>query len=200
MPDDVIWFYEQNGSHVGPVAARVVKQKCREGAISATTLCWQPAFGSTWRPVQSTEFAADLPKAAPPPPLPEPVAARPAAAVPPTQGTAAVVGQNAMPTPWMIALAPIIFAVAGIFLGKSMPNAESITNFGYVGATIAFCRMDVKQLLEAGYSNPPSAWWSLFAPVYLWQRGTLVGERVHFWVMMASYAVIIVILIASDSD
>jgi len=161
MPDDVIWFYEQNGSHVGPVPARVVKQKCREGAIAATTLCWQPAFGSTWRPVRSTEFAADLPKVAQPPPLPEPPPARPAAPVSAPQRPAGVDIVKASPNAWGIALAPLAVTIFAALIARSAPKSGAVLDAASFGITIHFCRADKKQLLEAGYYNAPSAWWSL---------------------------------------
>lgn len=202
MASDVIWFYEQNGSHIGPVAADVIRQKCIEGVITGMTLCWQPAFGSDWRPVQSTEFASYLPKGMEPPPLPNRsgAASTPPPVPPPlpNQGgftqsprvapssvpPSAAVPQ--MPYAWMIAVTPLFMTIAGIVMESFTEGAATITNAGDIGMTIAFCRMDVKQLRAAGYTNPPSAWWALISPIYLWKRGTLTGDRRPFWVLTGS--------------
>ena len=98
---------------------------------------------------------------------------------------------------WMIALAPLFMTIAAMVLENSIHDAETMANIGSFGATIAFCQIDVKQLRAAGYSNPPSAWWCLFSPVYLWKRGTLTGDRRPFWVLIGSFVVMFVIIIAA---
>jgi hypothetical protein len=186
MSDTMIWFYEFNGSHVGQVTAAVVQQKFREGVIREMTLCWQPAFGTTWRPFRDTALAQGFAPVGQPPPL--------AQSTPRTASTSNVSAEWA----WVIILAPLAATIAQIFLQKYTPNAEQICDIAAFVLTIQGCRADKKQLINAGYVNAPSAWWCLFPPVFLWKRGTLVGNRRHFWAYILFIILSIPISIATN--
>lgn len=186
MSDTMTWFYEFNGTQVGPVTAAVIQQKYREGVIRETTLCWQPAFGTTWRPFRDTALAQGFAPIGQPPPFPR--------STPGTASTSNVSEAWA----WVIILVPLASTIGPIFLQKYTPNAEQICGIAAFVCTIQACRADKKQVINAGYMNAPSAWWSLFPPVFLWKRGTLVGNRQHFWAYIIFAILSIAISIATN--
>jgi hypothetical protein len=86
---------------------------------------------------------------------------------------------------WMIALVPLFLLAANLLLAQlhqpfRIPGP--VTWAAYAMLVVA----DRQMLRNAG-ETPPSLWWLLFVPVYLWKRATLLGQgRSIFWVMLVA--------------
>ena len=87
---------------------------------------------------------------------------------------------------WALALSPLIALPLGFALALTgLP--DNVANYASLGLTIGLVTADRQLLLNANYTNPPSRWWILLSPVYLWKRATVLGEsRRKFWVFIAS--------------
>jgi len=47
---------------------------------------------------------------------------------------------------------------------------------------VIFFSIDEKWLKKSGY-EPPTSWWILLIPVYLWKRGTVVGDGRGYFIV-----------------
>ncbi len=64
-----MWYYEQNGSRIGPVDEATIRGLFANHTLSVDTLVWTNGMAE-WTPLQQTQLAAGLPV---PPPSPVPV-------------------------------------------------------------------------------------------------------------------------------
>lgn len=88
---------------------------------------------------------------------------------------------------WAMAGVPVMGAILELMSGWT-------TWLYYVVLYIVLYRADCARLIEAGYL-PLSGWNILLAPVYLWRRGTRVGDnRYYFYTWLAMFILSMIIM------
>jgi len=76
MSSEIVWFYESDGTHRGPVTAMELLILHQEGGLSAESLVWREGLNG-WTTLASSELGPDLTAPSGPPPLPGPAPAFP---------------------------------------------------------------------------------------------------------------------------
>ncbi|MBZ9758167.1 DUF4339 domain-containing protein [Mesorhizobium sp. ESP6-5] len=90
------WYYEQDGTHVGPVSEADLNVLLANRLIDAGTRVWTSSFGQQWKHAHETEL--QMPRPTTPPPLPPPI--NPMAQASPSAGPAPVAtGQAVLAQP-----------------------------------------------------------------------------------------------------
>ena len=160
-----------------------MEQFARTRALSADTLCWNPDFGDTWRPLSQTMLYANAF-----PSLTTPTTAASSSALP-SQPVAAT-GPVSDVYVWTLAVLPVIMLGLQLADGTMGPVSAAST-IGQVISLVSGCVAvylviaDTKQLDRRGTRNSgprPSAWWALLVPVYLMllnHHSSRVLRRVH---------------------
>lgn len=166
--DGAIWYYERNGTRVGPLTRTAVEDLFHKAEIDGDTLVWEPNLGSTWRRLSDlNEFRK---QEATPPPLP------------------ATHVNNSIA--WFLALVPLIgYAVEHVVSDAGVRFTDSKLFLGYWIANIVLCSIDLGKIKAAGRSGRTLQTWAvLLVPVYLYKRARFLNQPLHyFWVWIAAF-------------
>lgn len=176
------WYYTENGSRKGPVAAEQMRELWKNGILEAGTQVWRAGM-TGWSPLlQCAEFS-DLGQSQEPPPIAH-----------------QAMGNGFI---WALSLAP----VWGAFIQVLATNIRvSLTGEAWVFysqmwwvmvlVNILTLTLDLKQLRAAGHKTERFQWWMyLLVPVYIYQRDKMLNAgMVRFWVWLAAFAVSFYIL------
>jgi GYF domain 2 len=166
-PERPEWFYELNGSRVGPATRTKISELLAQGTLTNTTLVWKSAFGPEWRQIDATDLLQI--DTTTPPPLPQ-------------SHINEVYARG-------LVLIPLIGAGFEGFLRNVFSHVPDIAIFGfYFIANTILSVTDSKQISESG-RNPNNlrlGFWFWLIPVYLYQRAKILGQKqiyVFCWIV-----------------
>lgn len=170
------WFYDNNGARCGPVSAAVLQDLLHSGEVSPDTLAWNETFGLSWKPIRETDIALGDKT---PPPLP--------------------VGWINSTYAWLIALSPVIGALASVLWGNAISPPSSLAYslvFSLVVVALAF--MDARAIVRSGRTSKQAAspfLFALFPPLYFIKRSRLLGRSLlYLWIWLVAIVVSVLIL------
>ncbi len=117
---DTLWFYAKNGQQLGPVGHSEMREMASSGRLDRADLVWRAGMAN-WQPAATVpELFSDVAPAAAASPVPPPVPARPAAAIPVEyyvpRGGPAPLGEDAGMR-WLLPVGRSGWAIAAGYLG-----------------------------------------------------------------------------------
>lgn len=170
------WFYEKNGQRIGGVSQNEIIELINTQTLSYGSSVWKAGFPE-WMKIENTELRTHLEASIPPP----------------------LLGDNVNNSiVWVLAFAPAIGLVLEYFVaGIANPSSQDLVNeavangdYWYITfiLNIALCIWDAKRLKNAGTDTKTFRGWSLFVPVYLFQRAkALKQNKAYFIVWMICF-------------
>lgn len=169
------WFYVRNGNRLGPESEKGILDLITEGKIVPDTSVWggvgdwcaarESAIGYLFRDHKDG---------------PPPVAARDVN----NRFVLLALVSSFLTLP----AAGIVYAWF-ISVGSEVPIAALwAIPFGF-GLQITLCEWDAKKLKASGFV-PPNDFWTLFAPIYFYKRGNVVGAK-RFYALLWMLALVV---------
>ena len=197
--DALKWFYEKNGSRVGPVSGDTMSKLVNDKAIDRYTLVWNSSVGSKWVPLNQTTLAAQVnPQlSSEPPALPATAISQVwgyALATFPAWGMALLIGllvayinspiHQPLSADQVVALGG---DPQGMVLAFRMYPVPMTTQYYlnmwwvplafFVAGNVVFCILDEQQLKRAGIGIAGgAALAAVLVPVYLFVRGRALAR------------------------
>ena len=169
-----MWFYEADGARRGPHFADELLSFANAGDLDANTLCWNDAFGPTWKRFADTGLREPTSSNPSPPPLP-----------------GAAVKDSYV---WLYAMVPLEVGLLDLFDSNSAnPTPMWFAIVACIAAYYVLAVADTRRLRRSG--NLPEgkgipAGWVFIAPVYLWKRASLLKKpKTTFWFMLGTLVV-----------
>ncbi|MER9836134.1 DUF4339 domain-containing protein [Mesorhizobium sp. M0145] len=197
------WYYEQDGTHRGPVAEVDLNVMLANRLIDPSTRVWTASFGQAWKHAFETQL--QMPAPTTPPPLPQGANSQPhpvAAVAPPVASVqAAIVCSNTLTEKWAMWLAcsPLIFLAVDIILASvgidpygGSSQARGATLWCGIGSFVLAYK-DASTINAAG-RNPQHRWllpFMLLMPVGYFLRRWYVAATplTPLWIWLVSVVV-----------
>ncbi|TPM02110.1 DUF4339 domain-containing protein [Mesorhizobium sp. B2-3-10] len=195
------WYYEQDGTHVGPVSETDLNLMLANRLIDAGTRVWTASFGQQWKPANETQL--QTPQPTPPPPLP------PVSRPPQLPGTAekrrAGPSASAIPEPseayaYLLAFLPLLGAVlvtAMAVAGGSgdLPRMINVVRFAILIVSLLLVFLDAKELRGVNIVSPTKVMvpFLLLIPAgYLLHRSFVMRlSWTPLWIWLGSFVVLL---------
>lgn len=184
-----IWYYEKEGTRVGPYSEEDIKEGIQLGQINRSTLLWGKGL-QQWEKIEDTQFKEQLNSEIPP------------------LGTTNIINNIYIV---LLSVSPIlgIFIEAIFILFTKHPSVQlgtasewqmyfsSITfiiSLIFFAQNIFYSKMDMKVLEKAGYkiNKIIILWVLIFIPAYLWQRARYTKQtQIYLVIWIINFAVLI---------
>jgi len=170
LPQEVQWFYEEQGKRIGGVSEAQIIQMIKSGKLTHGSSVWKKGFAD-WKRLEETDLRSFIDDVAPPP----------------LRG--AHVRNSVV---WVLAFAPLIGSFLEYLFAQAINSNSYVAERAYGEGNYWFISLllnvvlslwDARQLKAAGTDTQQFGRWALVVPVYLFQRAKALKQNLAYFIV-----------------